>query len=133
VNRNADFFSENESIRIDSLNESNRIDSNRELECSTNRGLSGTKVSVDCLSVFILLIASRHAVATRDGRESIFLHPTQPNPTHELNPTHVHLWWRSVRRRISELCQETCSARKAISFCASSPCRPTHHHRLLHA
>ena len=35
VNRNADFFSENESILIDSLNESNRIDSNRELECST--------------------------------------------------------------------------------------------------
>jgi len=35
VNRNADFFSENESIRIDSLNESNRIDSNRELECSS--------------------------------------------------------------------------------------------------
>jgi len=30
VNRNADFFSENESIRL-----TNRIDSNRELECST--------------------------------------------------------------------------------------------------
>ena len=27
VNRNADFFSENESIRIDSLNESNRFES----------------------------------------------------------------------------------------------------------
>ena len=34
VNRNAD-FSENESIRIESLNESIRIDSNRELECSS--------------------------------------------------------------------------------------------------
>ena len=32
-------FSENESIRIDSLNESNRIDSNRELECSTIEAL----------------------------------------------------------------------------------------------
>jgi len=29
------FFLLNESIRIDSLNESNLIDSNRELECST--------------------------------------------------------------------------------------------------
>jgi len=29
------FFVLNESIRIDSHNESNRIDSNRELECST--------------------------------------------------------------------------------------------------
>jgi len=34
VNRKADFFLQNESIRIDSHNESNRIDSNRELECS---------------------------------------------------------------------------------------------------
>jgi len=34
VNRKADFLL-NESIRIDSHNESNRIDSNRELECST--------------------------------------------------------------------------------------------------
>jgi len=37
VNRKADFF-KNESIRIDSHNESNRIDSNRELECSTGGG-----------------------------------------------------------------------------------------------
>ena len=29
------FFLQNESIRIDSHNESNRFDSNRELECST--------------------------------------------------------------------------------------------------
>jgi len=29
------FFLQNESIRIDSHNETNRIDSNRELECST--------------------------------------------------------------------------------------------------
>jgi len=35
VNRKADFFKENESIRIDSHNESNRVDSNRELECSS--------------------------------------------------------------------------------------------------
>jgi len=35
VNRKADFL-QNESIRIDSHKESNRIDSNRELECSTN-------------------------------------------------------------------------------------------------
>ena len=34
MNRKADFFLLNESIRIDSHNESNRIDSNRELECS---------------------------------------------------------------------------------------------------
>ena len=34
VNRTADFLL-NESIRIDSHNESNRIDSNRELECSS--------------------------------------------------------------------------------------------------
>ena len=33
VNRKADFL-QNESIRIDLHNESNRIDSNRELECS---------------------------------------------------------------------------------------------------
>jgi len=31
-------FLQNESIRIDSHNESNRIVSNRELECSTNQG-----------------------------------------------------------------------------------------------
>jgi len=36
VNRNADFFQKKESIRIDSHNESNRIDSNRELECSSH-------------------------------------------------------------------------------------------------
>jgi len=36
VNRKADFLL-NESIRIDSHNESNRIDSNRELECSNER------------------------------------------------------------------------------------------------
>ena len=35
VNRKADFFLQNESIRIDSHNESNLIDSNRELECSS--------------------------------------------------------------------------------------------------
>ena len=34
MNRKADFLL-NESIRIDSHNESNRIDSNRELECSS--------------------------------------------------------------------------------------------------
>jgi len=34
VNRKADFLL-SESIRIDSHNESNRIDSNRELECSS--------------------------------------------------------------------------------------------------
>ena len=33
VNRKADFFTK----RIDSHNESNRIDSNRELECSTRK------------------------------------------------------------------------------------------------
>ena len=36
VNRKADFLL-NESIRIDSRNESNRIDSNRELECSSRQ------------------------------------------------------------------------------------------------
>jgi len=36
VNRKADFL-QNESIRIDSHNESNWIDSNRELECSTSQ------------------------------------------------------------------------------------------------
>jgi len=35
VNQKADFL-QNESIRIDSHNESNRIYSNRELECSTS-------------------------------------------------------------------------------------------------
>ena len=35
VNRKADFFLLNESIRIDSHNESNQINSNRELECSS--------------------------------------------------------------------------------------------------
>jgi len=35
VNRKADFFLQNESIRIDSHNEWNRIDLNRELECSS--------------------------------------------------------------------------------------------------
>ena len=37
VNRKADFL-QNESIRIDLHNESNRIDSNRELECLMLRG-----------------------------------------------------------------------------------------------
>jgi len=37
------FFSENESIRIDLLNESNRIDSNRELECSTRKSMRHQK------------------------------------------------------------------------------------------
>jgi len=36
------FFLLNESIRIDSHNESNRIDSNRELECSTVRYVAHT-------------------------------------------------------------------------------------------
>jgi len=36
VNRKADFL-QNESIRIDSHNESNLIDSNRELECSRTK------------------------------------------------------------------------------------------------
>jgi len=38
------FFLQNESIRIDSRNKSNRIDSNRELECSTSHMSSATKV-----------------------------------------------------------------------------------------
>ena len=39
MNRKADFFLQNQSIRIDSHNESNRIDSNRELECSNVYGV----------------------------------------------------------------------------------------------
>ena len=35
------FFLQNESIRIDSHNESNKIDSNRELECSSYDILTG--------------------------------------------------------------------------------------------
>jgi len=37
VNQKADFFLPNKSIRIDSHKESNPIDSNRELECSSPR------------------------------------------------------------------------------------------------
>jgi len=43
VNRKADFL-QNESIWIDSHNESNRIDSNRELECSTVCSLCASPV-----------------------------------------------------------------------------------------
>ena len=42
VNRKADFL-QNESIRIDSHNESNRIYSNRELECSNTYTASATR------------------------------------------------------------------------------------------
>jgi len=53
VNRNADFFLQNESIRIDSHNESNRVDSNRELECSSIytavfRGI----MSLSCVAIY---------------------------------------------------------------------------------
>jgi len=44
VNRKAIFLL-NESIRIDSHNESNRIDSNRELECSTAEITTGISES----------------------------------------------------------------------------------------
>ena len=40
VNRNADFFLQNESIRI-----TNRIDSNRELECSSARMLTPSEIN----------------------------------------------------------------------------------------
>ena len=44
------FFLQNKSIRIDSHNESNRIDSNRELECSTDElGRSGGLTGVQSL------------------------------------------------------------------------------------
>ena len=52
MNRKADFL-QNESIRIDSHKESNRIDLNRELECSSNCisaamcvHINGTKVMI---------------------------------------------------------------------------------------
>jgi len=48
VNRKADFL-QNESIRIDSRNESNRIDSNRELECS--RHWSGVDAAAAVVSL----------------------------------------------------------------------------------
>ena len=38
------FFYKNESIRINSHNESNRIDSNRELECSNGGQASGGQI-----------------------------------------------------------------------------------------
>jgi len=43
------FFLQNESIRMDSRNESNRIDSNRELECS--RHWSGVDAAAAVVSL----------------------------------------------------------------------------------
>jgi len=47
MNRKADFLL-NESIRIDSHNESNRIDSNRELECSTEGYIVPPSSGLNC-------------------------------------------------------------------------------------
>ena len=45
VNRKADFFIK----RIDSHNESNRIDLNRELECSIQHSPTASLLAVDCV------------------------------------------------------------------------------------
>jgi len=58
VNRKADFFLQNESIRIDSHNESNRIDSNRELERSS---------ALSFVCVFALCAAAAAAYYPRVG------------------------------------------------------------------
>jgi len=47
MNRKADFL-QNESIRIDSHNESNRIDLNRELECSSLQHKAAPQYMTDC-------------------------------------------------------------------------------------
>jgi len=48
------FFLQNESIRIDSHNESNGIDSNRELECSWYEG-SGSRMMLRYILLVLLI------------------------------------------------------------------------------
>jgi len=110
VNRKADFL-QNESIRIYSHNESNPIDSNRELECSTVHSgplwtlpTMPTPLLRHWLRRWLQSIYARSPISVRWSRESSAVHLTSCRGAHGRGTCYVtlrHTWRLTCRRRRS--------------------------------
>jgi len=105
VNRKADFFLQNESIRIDSHNESNRIDSNRELECSSNMSMR----LYDSMFFFRLYIIYHWALGQRQ----------QPSTGFREMKLRWSQWWEVS----DKLWRLGLSSQLCVFWCGNSSCR----------